>query len=86
MPSHMKHMSSIDHNLTSTALVSSENESPGCYVCKELDINSIGPLDPGASISDSVTSNDRHTGLTQEMDDLVISGSPVMDQQKGCEL
>ena len=50
VPSHMVHMSSIDNNLTSTALVLLENESPECYVCKELIINSNAPLDPDASV------------------------------------
>ena len=77
MPSHMDvERNSIGDNLTNTALVSFENECPESYVGKELDINSIGPLEPDTSISDSGTSNDPHTGLTQE-DDLVISGSRV---------
>jgi len=82
VPSDMEHMSFMDRNQASIDLVSSENECAESYVGKELDINSISPLDLCASISDSVTSNDRHTGLTKDMDDLVISGSPVMSDQE----
>ena len=44
---------------------------------KDLEDNSIGSLNPGASIPVSVESNDSHTGLTQEMNDLVLSDNTL---------
>ena len=79
-------MNSIGDNLTNTTFVSFENERPESYVGKELDVHSIGPLEPDTSISDSGTSNDPHTGLTQKKDNLVISGSRVRAEQEGCRL
>ena len=69
-----------------------KKECPVSYVQKEFDLekgvsdNSIAPVTPTEVYSDSVTSDDCHTGLTQDIAELVISGSYVRADQEVCLL
>ena len=74
----MEHELSIVAELTDRALVGSDTKYPVRSRLgkepqseKEPECDSLVPVNPAARISDSVILNDCHTGLTQEMEDLV---------------
>ena len=93
MSSRMENEISSVADITDRAFVGSESKCPlSSYQRKEpdrkeeLECDSTVPANPAASISNSVTLNDCHTGLTQEMEDLVLSEKSVRADQEDSRL